>query len=354
MGADSNRESARTRTAPSAAERNILIVAPAWVGDMVMAHCLVQVLVARHQSSRGAPNIHLLAPTATAPLGTRMPGVSETHTLDVAHGELALGRRRRQARAMSGRFDQAIVLPNSFKSALVPWWARIPIRTGWHGEARFGVVNDRRRLDPTRYPLMIERFMALGLDPASDLPQTHPLPRLQADSENVERLLGAHELSVAGGVTVLCPGAEYGPAKRWPASHFAQVARHAVAEGHQVWLIGSSLDRDVCVEIEGQVGAGVVNLAGATTLLDAVDLISRADRVVSNDSGLMHVACALGRSVVALFGSTSPAFTPPLGPAATVVQEDLDCSPCFQRECPLGHLRCLNDLSAERVIEVLG
>jgi heptosyltransferase-2 len=336
------------------APRNILIVAPAWIGDMVMAHCLVQVLVARHQTSRSGPNIHMLAPAATAPLATRMHGVSETHVLDIDHGELALGRRWRQGRAMSGCYDQAIVLPNSFKSALVPWWAGIPTRTGWSGEARFGVVNDRRRLDEARYPLMIERFMALGLDPESPLPETPPLPTLQADSENVERLLAAHRLSLAGGVTVLCPGAEYGPAKRWPAAHFAQVARHAAAIGHEVWLIGSPKDNAVCDDIVTQVPAGIVNLAGRTTLLEAVDLLSQADRVVSNDSGLMHVACALGRRVVAVFGSTSAAFTPPLGRDATVVREDLDCSPCFQRECPLGHLRCLNDLSPQRVIEVLG
>lgn len=316
---------------------------------MVMAHSLVQVLAARY----GSADIQMLAPRATAPLGKRMPGVSRTHVLDIGHGELALGRRRRCGRELAGRFDQAIVLPNSFKSALVPWWAGIPTRTGWHGEARFGVLNDRRRLDPNRYPLMIERFMALGLEVAAPLPAEAPLPRLLADADNVERLLAAHRLSLTGGVTVLCPGAEYGPAKRWPAPHFAEVARHVSSAGQQVWLLGSANDAPVCAEIAARVRGGVVNLAGRTTLLDAVDLLSRADRVVSNDSGLMHVACALGRRVVAVFGSTSAEFTPPLGPAATVVREDLDCSPCFQRECPLGHLRCLKDLSPRRVIEVL-
>ncbi len=333
----------------NSARPNILIVAPAWVGDMVMAHCLVQVLIERHQ----CPEIHMLAPRATAPLGARMPGVSETHVLDIGHAELALGKRRRLGRALAGRYDQAIVLPNSFKSALVPWWAGISTRTGWHGEARVGVVNDRRRLDEARYPLMIERFMALGLDPESPLPQTLPMPMLQADPENVERLLAARRLSVAGGVTVLCPGAEFGPAKRWPTAHFAQVGRYAAAQGQQVWLIGSAQDAAVCAEVAAQVPTGIVNLAGRTTLIEALDLLSRADRVVSNDSGLMHVACALGRRVVAVFGSTSDAFTPPLGENAYVVRNHLDCSPCFQRECPLGHLRCLTDLAPERVIELL-
>jgi heptosyltransferase-2 len=332
----------------------ILIVAPAWVGDMVMAHSLVQVLVeVGHASPGPSADIHLLAPSATAPLGARMPGVSQTHVLAVGHGELALGKRRACARSLSGRFDQAIVLPNSFKSALVPWWAGAAVRTGWQGESRFVVLNDRRRLDKERYPLMIERFMALGLAPNAALPQPLPVPVLQADPDNVERLLGTHNLTTQGGVTVLCPGAEYGPAKQWPAAHFAEVARHAVADGQQVWLIGSPKDRAISADIAAQVPTGIVNLAGITTLLEALDLLSLAEVVVSNDSGLMHVACALGRRVIAVFGSTSHAFTPPLGESAVVVREDLACSPCFQRECPLGHLRCLNDLAPRRVIELL-
>jgi len=316
---------------------------------MIMAHGLVQVLSARYPTA----DIQLLAPKVTAPLGARMPGVSRTHILDVRHGELGLGKRRRCARMLAGCFDQAIVLPNTYKSALVPWLAGIPLRTGWHGEARYGVINDRRRLDAQRYPLMIERFMALGLEPGAPLPPQPPPPRLLADPDNVAKLLTSHRLSLAGGVMVLCPGAEYGPAKRWPAVHFARVARHAVAAGQQVWLLGSARDAHVCAEIEARVATGVINLAGRTTLLDAVDLLAQADRVVSNDSGLMHVACALDRRVVAVFGSTSPAFTPPLGPEAVVVREDLDCSPCFKRECPLRHMRCLNDLSPQRVIEAL-
>jgi heptosyltransferase-2 len=295
----------------------------------------------------------MLAPRATASLASRMSGVTQTHLLDVGHGELALARRRDTGRSLSGCYDQAIVLPNSFKSALVPWWAGIATRTGWHGEARFGVLNDRRRLDEACYPLMIERFMALALDPHVPLPQPPPLPVLNADIENLERLVAARRLSVDGGVTVLCPGAEYGPAKRWPVAHFAEVARHSVAQGHQVWLVGSPKDAAVCAEIASQVPVGIVNLAGTTTLLDALDLLSRADRVVTNDSGLMHVACALGRRVVAVFGSTSTSFTPPLSEAAVVVREDLDCSPCFQRECPLGHMNCLNNLAPRRVIELL-
>ncbi len=325
-----------------------LIVAPAWVGDMVMAHTLVSVLAQDPETQ-----VNMVAPPATAPLAERMPGVAECWTLPVGHGELGLGRRRALARRLRGEgHHRAIVLPNSFKSALVPFWAGIPRRTGWHGEARYGVLNDRRRLDPARYPLMIHRFMALGLPPGAPLPEPRPVPRLRADPARAAAL--AEELGLdTSAVTALCPGAEFGPAKRWPPQHYAAVARREVAAGRQVWLLGSKGDAAACAAVATEAPAGVVNLAGRTGLLDAVDLLSLAGRVVCNDSGLMHVACALGRPVVAVYGSTSPDFTPPLGADARVVRHPLPCSPCFQRACPLGHLNCLEKLTPERVLEVL-
>jgi heptosyltransferase-2 len=333
----------------ASAGRKVLVVAPAWVGDMVMAHCLVRVLAA----TRPGVEIHVLAPPATAPLAHRMAGVTSVHTLDVAHGELALGERNRAGRALRALgCDQAIVLPNSFKSAWVPLRARIPVRTGWHGEARFGVLNDRRRLDPARLPLMIEQFVALGLPPGAALPDPCPRPHLEVDTDNRSRLLAQLGLAPAPDLVVLCPGAEFGPAKRWPPDHYSAVARHALAAGRGVWLLGSPKDAETCAAIAAQ-APGVVDLAGRTRLLDAVDLLSLASVVVCNDSGLMHVAGAVGARVVAVYGSTSPAFTPPLGEAAAVVRLGLDCSPCFARECPLGHLRCLVDLEPARVIGLL-
>lgn len=328
----------------------LLIVAPAWVGDMVMEHCLVQIL----EKNEPGIELHMLAPPATAPLASRMPGVERAIEFDLAHGELGLGKRRRMGRALVAEgYDGAIVLPNSFKSALVPWWAKIASRTGWHGEARFGFLNDRRRLDKHRYPLMIERFMALGLAPETPLGKPYPVPALTVDAQNTAQILQQLELDVSRPVTVFCPGAEFGTTKRWPPESYAAVARHVIAAGHEVWLIGSKKDQVVCNTIESLVPSGLVNLAGKTSLLDAVDLIAQAERVVTNDSGLMHVAAALGKPVVAIFGSTTPEFTPPLGERAVVVREDLPCSPCFQRECPLGHMNCLNDIAPERVIEVL-
>jgi heptosyltransferase-2 len=333
----------------SSAPTRILLLAPAWIGDMVMAHTLVQVLTRRWP----AAEIHVLAPPATLPLAQRMAEVVSSQVLALGHGELGLRRRWAVARGLrDAGFDQAIVLPNTLKSALVPVLARIPLRTGWHGEGRYGLLNDRRRLDVRRHALMVERFMALGLPAGDVLPRPYPVPALTVDSEHRTRLLESLALTAKDGVLVLCPGAEFGPAKRWPAAHYAEVARFGARQGRQVWLLGSPGEREACEQIRA-LAPQALNLAGRTRLLDAVDLLSAAAVVVCNDSGLMHVAGAVGVPVVAVFGSTSPAFTPPLGERARVVRLELPCSPCFQRTCPLGHRRCLEDLSPTRVIEAL-
>ncbi|MGA1677090.1 MAG: lipopolysaccharide heptosyltransferase II [Pseudomonadales bacterium] len=327
----------------------VLIVAPAWVGDMVMAQVLVPILKARDPE----PEVVMIAPQATAPLARRMPGVASVQVLDIAHGELGVRRRLRVARSLrEQRFDQAIVLPNSHKSAWIPWLARIPLRTGWLGEHRFGVLNDWRRLVPATLPRMVDRFAALGTARSVSPPVT-PTPRLAPDGNAQRALLDRLALDTGvQGPVVLCPGAEYGPAKRWPAHHFATVARRCLERGEAVWLLGSPKDQPLTAAIAAA-APGAVDLGGRTSLTDAVDLLALARVVVSNDSGLMHVAGALGRRVVGLYGSSSPAFTPPLAEAAVVLAEELPCRPCFARECPLGHLHCLENLSPERVVAVL-
>ncbi len=328
---------------------NILIVAPAWVGDMVMAHTLVQVL----QTRRPGCSIDMVAPPATASLATRMPGVREVHTLTVGHGELGLGARWRLGRSLPS-FEEAIVLPNTLKSALVPLFAGVPRRTGWLGESRWGVLNDVRRLDKAALPLMIERFMALALPPNDALPRPYPRPVLRADAQAAAALASRLSLDAQGDPVVICPGAEFGPAKQWPEAHYAEVARHLAEQGRQVWLMGSAKDRGVCDAICELAGHPEVrSVAGETSLLEAVDLMSLANVAITNDSGLMHVAAALGVRVVAIYGSTSPDFTPPLHADAAIVRLGLDCSPCFQRQCPLGHLACLRDLEPSRVIACL-
>jgi len=316
---------------------NVLVVGPAWVGDMVLAQPLVANLV-----NTGA-TVHVLAPPATAPVAERMPGVDTVHGLDAVHGRLGLGERRRVGRSLRAhRFEQAFVLPNTFKSALAPWFARVPRRTGWLGERRYGVLNDARRLDPERYPRLVERYAALAGGPCGT-------PELRADVGNLAEARARLRLGDARPVVALCPGAAFGPAKRWPARHFAEVAARCLGDGKAVWLFGSADERSLCEGISARV-PDAVNLAGRTDLATAIDLLSAASCVVANDSGLMHVAAALGRPVIALFGSTSPEFTPPLGERAVVLREPQPCSPCFQRTCPLGHLRCLVDLPPARVL----
>jgi len=323
----------------------ILIVAPAWVGDAVLAQPLLRRLKERHPGVA----IHVLAPPWVLPVLKRMPEVDDTIEHSFGHGALAFAERRRFARMLASRFDHAIVLPNSFKSALIPFFAGVARRTGYIGEARFGLLNDRRRLDEKALPLMVERFAALADAPGTALERPVPDPRLTVDGTARDATLARLGLRADGRVVAFCPGAEYGPAKRWPAKYFAELATEFAHEGRQVWLMGSPKDAAVAEEIARLAGGACVNLCGRTKLDEAVDLLSCVGLVVSNDSGLMHVAAALDRPMVAIFGSSSPRFTPPLSARARVVKLDLPCSPCFKRECPLKHFRCMIDLTPDHL-----
>lgn len=331
----------------------LLVIGPSWVGDMVMAQSLFRVL--KDQQPDRA--IDVLAPAWTRPLLERMPEVRKSIDMPVGHGQLRLGKRIQLARGLRGHYRQAIVLPNSLKSALIPWLARIPKRTGWRGEMRYGLLNDMRVLDEAAYPLMVQRFVALALPRGTPLPEPLPIPQLAAHSTRVAELLGKFHLSRFQPVLALCPGAEFGAAKRWPVAHYAAVARDRINAGWHVWLLGSANDRGVCDDIvaslSGEQQARCSNLAGKTELADAIDLLSVADAVISNDSGLMHIAAALRRPLVAIYGSTSPDFTPPLSKAVAIESIPVECGPCFQRECPLGHLKCLRDLAPLQVLESL-
>jgi heptosyltransferase-2 len=318
---------------------------------MVMAQSLFMLLAQRVPR----PLVDVLAPEWSAPLLARMPQVRQAIPLPLGHGALGLGLRHRIGRSLRAeRYDQAIVLPNAFKSALIPFWARIPRRTGFVGELRYGLLNDARRLDARALPMTVLRFLALGLAPGAALPATIPPPALQVQPESVAQALaalGLHPPTLP--VLALCPGAEYGPAKRWPVEHFAAVAQARLAAGSAVWLFGSHKDRPVTERLV-ELAPGCVDLAGRTSLGQALDLLSLATAVISNDSGLMHVAAALQRPLVAVYGSSDPGFTPPLGIDHEILRLGLDCSPCFQRECPLGHTRCLTDLAPSQVLAALG
>lgn len=331
----------------------ILIVGPSWVGDMVMAQTLFVCLKQRHPDCE----IDVLAPEWSRPILERMPEVRAALSFPLGHGVLDIASRRRIGKSLTGQYDQAILLPNSLKSALVPFFADIPLRTGWKGEMRYGLLNDIRTLDKDRYPLMIERFMALAYEDGAELAKPYPQPRLQIDEASRSAALAKFGLSLDRPVLALCPGAEFGEAKRWPAEHYAKVAEVKIRAGWQVWLFGSKNDHPGGEDIRNRLIPGlreeVVNLAGETSLAEAIDLMSAAGAVVSNDSGLMHVAAALNRPLVGVYGSTSPQFTPPLADQVEIVRLGLECSPCFERTCRYGHYNCLRELKPRPVLEAL-
>lgn len=324
-----------------------LIVAPSWVGDAVMAQPLLRRLRERDPELL----IDAFAPSWVAPVMQRMPEIRHVAINPFAHGELCLKARWNMGRALKREgYRHAVVLPNSLKSALLPFFAGIPLRTGYLGEMRYGLLNDARRLDKQALPLMVERFAALAERPGAALQRPVPHPSLAVDVVQQRTTLDNLGLAPAMPVAAFCVGAEYGAAKRWPARHFARLAR-MLAGDYEIWLLGSKKDAAIGAEIERLSQGCAANLCGKTDLGQAVDLIAACALAVSNDSGLMHVAAALDIPMIALYGSSSPGFTPPLSDKAKVVTLELPCSPCFKRDCPLGHLDCLEKLTPERVME---
>lgn len=312
----------------------ILVVAPNWIGDALMA----QPLLARLREKVPGTELDVIAPEWVAAVARRMPEVHEVISVPLRHGALQLRERWTLGRVLrERRYDRAIVLPNSWKSALVPFFAGIPVRSGYVGESRYGLLNLVYKSEAAPMRLHYARLAeAPGADPAQPLLQ----PRLLADPAAVAA--ATQRYGIRGPYAVLCPGAEYGPAKRWP--YFGELAQRLDIE---VVLLGSAKDAEAAHGIPGR------NLIGKTTLDEAIDLVAGAAYVVSNDSGLMHVAAALERPQVALFGSSSPRHTPPQSPAARVLWLGIECSPCFQRECPLGHFRCMRDIPVQRVLSEL-
>jgi len=323
-----------------------LIIAPQWIGDAVMSEPLLAQLAARGE------RLAVAALPWVAPVYRAMPQVDEVIELPFAHGKLDWLARRRIATKLAGRFDTAYVLPNSFKSALVPWFAGIAHRVGYLGEWRWGLLNKQLPNIPGRPP-MVGYYSALaGRDATGAKP-----PCLRLDEATLAATCARYEVK-PNAYWVFAPGAEYGPAKRWPATHYAKLARSLYGDsGQQVLLLGSSKETPLCESIAQAVPDGCRVMAGRTTLFDAMSLIAQARGMVSNDSGLMHVAAAFGIRQVAIFGSSSPEHTPPLNRKARVLwlkeELQLDCAPCFDRVCRFGHTRCLTELPPKRVATAL-
>jgi len=316
-------------------KKRILIIAPSWIGDMVMAHSLIQVI-------ENKVEIDVFAPQWSAPLLERMSGVSNAIVHDFKHGSLDLKARFQIGKSLIlNHYDQAILLPNSFKSALIPFLAKIPQRTGYLGEMRFLLLNDIR---VKKHYRTVDQFVALGLSDQSSF-EVLP-PKLNSQPINLNKF----DLNLDKPVLALCAGAEYGSAKRWLIEYFVEVAQHYLKQNWQVWAFGSIKEQMQGLAIEK---VGGVNLCGKTTLAEAIDLLALSKAVVSNDSGLMHVAAALNKPLIAIYGSSDPKFTPPLNSNAKILSLNLPCSPCFKRECPFGHLNCLKELKPKQIISTL-
>lgn len=317
---------------------------------MVMAQSLLMRL--KQQNPR--TQIDVLAPAWVAPLLARMPQVNEVIANPFGHGALQLGSRRALGKQLRDKnYSAAYVLPNSLKSTLIPFFAGIPKRIGFKGEARYGLINVMHQLDEQKLPLMVERFAMLAQAPAETLQRPIERPSLHVTEDMRATTLKKFDLNASKPAIAFCPGAEYGPAKRWPTKHFGELAKKLVAQNYQVWIVGSAKETPLGAEIQAASGGICVDLTGKTNLGEVIDLISAAEKVVSNDSGLMHLAAALDKPTAALFGSTSPGFTPPLSDKAKVISLKLECSPCFKRECPLVHFNCMNNLSPEIVEQAL-
>ena len=333
---------------PSDQNQSILVVGPAWVGDMVMAQSLFKII----KQTNPLTNIDVIAPEWTFSVLHCMPEVRQAIALPLQHGEFNFRKRLSIAKQLRNKYSQAIVLPNSWKSALIPWLAKIPQRSGWLGELRFGLLNDWRILDKKRYKLMIEQFMALGLPANHPLPTPYPYPQLAVTTDNQLRAAQKLNISVkpAQPILALGAGAAFGSSKRWPATYFAQLAHHYLELDWQVWLFGSPQDQPITAEIMQLTSNRCINIAGKTELAETIALLSLATGVVSNDSGLMHLAAAVDKPVIAIYGSTSPNFTPPLTNKAQILQLALSCQPCFARECPLQHHNCMKNIYPQQVI----
>jgi heptosyltransferase II len=332
--------------------RSYLIVGPAWVGDMVMAQSLFITLKRLYPDCK----IDVIAPEWSLPILARMAEVNAGIAMPVSHGKLALLARWRLGKTLrQQKYTHAIVLPRSWKSALVPYFANVPVRTGYRGEMRYGLLNDMRELNKSDLTQTVQRFVAhaYGKDQALQTPLPIPYPVLRFDKHIREKLLVSLGLNLSRPVIGLMPGAEYGPAKQWPIKYFAELAAGLIEAGYQVWVFGSIKENSLGAEIIQGIPEHAVNLAGKTSLVDAVDLIACTEQVVSNDSGLMHIAAALNVKVNAIYGSSTPAYTPPLTDSVAVFYKSISCSPCFDRVCKFKHYDCLTSIAADEVLSVI-
>lgn len=332
-------------------QSTILIIGPAWIGDMVMTQTLFKMLKQRQPDIL----IDVLAPAWSLPLLACMPEINQAIEVPFKHGELKLRERYRLAKQLQKKsYQQAIVIPNSFKSALIPFFAKIPLRTGFRGEMRWGLLNDVRNITEEELPFRIQRYATLTM-PAGEIAakENLPVPTLKISPSQRDNIIQKLQLKLDRPILAICPGAEYGPAKRWPVEHYATLAKQKKAEGWDLWILGSSKEKELATQIQNLSEQACLDLTGKTTLEEVIYLLSAVSAVVASDSGLLHVAAALQKPVIVFYGITPPDIAPPLSPKAKILYLNLPCSPCFERVCPLGHHRCMRDITPAMVLSAL-
>lgn len=339
---------------------NILVIAPSWVGDMIMSHALYQQLKTNYPHA----NIDVMAPDWCRPLLSRMPEVRHAISMPIGHGAFRLYERYKLGKNLQNQYDLAIVLPNSLKSAFIPFFAKIKQRRGWKGEMRYGFLNDLRT-NKTDYPKMVQRYVALAFEknhiPSADaLPIPYPYLSINPEQVAQTKAQFTKQFTLADNRPAIgfCPGAEFGPAKRYPHYHYATLAEKLINQGYSIRLFGSQKDEDVGEQIRTTLPEPLqrycLNLAGQTNLNQAVDLIYDCQAIISNDSGLMHIAAALNRPLVALYGPTSPQYTPPLSDKAVIIRLiDGGLIKIRRGESAEGYHQSLIDISPELVLEKL-
>lgn len=333
--------------------KKILIVSPGWIGDVVIAQSLFKYIKYRDTETI----IDILAPAWSHELYSTMPEINEIFVMPLGHSQFQLKKRWQIGKSLRNKkYYQAIILPNSWKSAIIPFAACIPVRTGWLGEMRFGLLNDWRILNKKMYPMMVQRFLMLGVTKTvanKNLDWQSFQPRLEIKKNHENIKLKNLFLIEEKPLLILCPGAAYGPAKCWPAEYFAEIANYKKSKNWQIVLLGSQSDKSMGVKIQKLTKNACIDLIGKTSLIEALNILSSATLVISNDSGLMHLTAALNRPLIALYGSSSPEFTPPLSVKAKIIYLKLSCSPCFERKCPLVHLNCLKELTPKIVLKTV-
>ena len=330
----------------------ILVVGPAWVGDMVMVQSLFIAL------KRQDPNniIDVVAPAWSAPVLARMPEIRNVVKVDLQHGKLQFAERYRVGKSLRGKYDRAIILPRTFKSALIPYFAKISTRTAYRGEMRYGLVNDMRMLDAAVTYKAVEKYLHLATD-AAQVGQTINTrleinyPKLSVNKDKRHQLALRLGIDESAKLIAFMPGAEFGPSKQWPGKYFGELATRFKQQGYQVYVLGSPKDKVIGKEIAQASNGNAIDLCGQTNLEEAVDLLSLTKVAITNDSGLMHIAAAVGRPVVAIYGSITPEYTPPLTDKKEIQYLGLECSPCWKKQCPFGHYNCLKNIEVDKVFE---